>query len=210
MSNPCATKQKLLEVAGEVFAEKGFRDATVRDICEKAGANVASVNYHFGDKEKLYAEVFKYVHEVDCLCHRDIFPEDQTAEEQLHCYISSILKKMLLPGKFSWKGTLMAREMADPSPVLNEIVEFWIRPMSDQLKAIIAKIIDKPENSDAVFFASNSVFGQIFFLKHGHTINIRLTPSLNYDEHLVDKLIHHIFTFSLAGLQIMKGNKKIT
>ena len=48
------TEKRLLEAAGEVFAEFGYRAATVRQICEKAGANIAAVNYYFGDKEKLY------------------------------------------------------------------------------------------------------------------------------------------------------------
>ena len=53
------TKERLMEVAGQVFAEKGFRDATVREICQRAGANLAAVNYHFGDKERLYIESVK-------------------------------------------------------------------------------------------------------------------------------------------------------
>ncbi len=54
------TRQRLLETAGQVFAEQGFRAATVRDICRRAGANIASVNYHFGDKERLYSEVLLF------------------------------------------------------------------------------------------------------------------------------------------------------
>ena len=56
-----STKKRLIEAAGSLFADKGFKETTVRDICEQAGANVAAVNYHFGDKEKLYGEVINLI-----------------------------------------------------------------------------------------------------------------------------------------------------
>lgn len=85
------TKQRLLETAGFVFAERGFEHATVREICRRAKANVASVNYHFGGKEELYAEVLAYGAQQAV----DAFPPDlglgatPSAEEQLHAFIST-------------------------------------------------------------------------------------------------------------------------
>src|SRR5215813_1200149 len=56
------TRQRLLEVAGQVFAEKGFDRATGKEICERAGTNTAAVNYYFGGIEGLYAAVVREAH----------------------------------------------------------------------------------------------------------------------------------------------------
>ncbi|MDQ8185040.1 TetR/AcrR family transcriptional regulator [Pelagicoccus sp. SDUM812002] len=54
------TQVKLIEAAEREFAEKGFHGASIRDITSRAGANVASVNYHFGSKETLFIEMIRY------------------------------------------------------------------------------------------------------------------------------------------------------
>jgi len=53
------TRDRLLEEAEPLFAERGFEATSVRDITAAAGANLAAVNYHFGGKDKLYREVFR-------------------------------------------------------------------------------------------------------------------------------------------------------
>ena len=55
-------RERLLEAAGEVFAERGFRDATVREICKRADMNQAAINYYFGDKKGIYEAVLRYAH----------------------------------------------------------------------------------------------------------------------------------------------------
>ncbi len=57
------TRRRLLDAAGEVFAENGFRGTTVRAICQRAEANIASVNYYFRDKQGLYREVLRFAHQ---------------------------------------------------------------------------------------------------------------------------------------------------
>ena len=115
------TEARLLEAAGEIFAEFGYRTATVRQICEKAGANVAAVNYHFGDKEGLYLAVLRSVPDA----HAEKYPpqsglnETPTAEQQLRAYIESLLHRVFDTGRPGWHTKFIAREMAEPTRALD-------------------------------------------------------------------------------------------
>ena len=71
MSSGETTKARLLEAAGEEFAEKGYEAARIRTICDRAGANLAAVNYHFGDKEQLYVEAVLEAHR----CGTEMLPD---------------------------------------------------------------------------------------------------------------------------------------
>ncbi len=55
-------RERIVDAAGELFAERGFDGTTVRDICQAADANVAAVNYYFGDKQRLYVEAVVRAH----------------------------------------------------------------------------------------------------------------------------------------------------
>jgi AcrR family transcriptional regulator len=54
-----ATRERLLDTAERLFAERGFAGTSVRDITDEAGANLGAVNYYFQSKENLYAQVFR-------------------------------------------------------------------------------------------------------------------------------------------------------
>jgi AcrR family transcriptional regulator len=94
------TRQRLIEAAGEVFAERGFRAATVRDICQRAKANVADVNYYFGDKEHFYTEVLPYVFHSSLQKYPPLLALDNHAspEQQLRAYIHSFMLRCLGEG----------------------------------------------------------------------------------------------------------------
>jgi AcrR family transcriptional regulator len=52
------TKTAILSAAERLYADRGFADVTLRDIIAAAGVNLAAVNYHFGSKDELIAELF--------------------------------------------------------------------------------------------------------------------------------------------------------
>ena len=63
------TREQLLESACKLFAEKGYRDTTIAEICALSGANIAAVNYYFQDKKRLYAEAWRLTFERSMRAH---------------------------------------------------------------------------------------------------------------------------------------------
>src|SRR5450432_600559 len=173
-----ATRHQLLEAAGAVFAEAGFHDATVREICRRAGANIAAVNYHFGDKEKLYAEVLRYSHGKTLEKHPVLLDvaDDAPPEKKLHAFVHSLLLRIFDKGPTAWHGKLMSREMIEPTAALDSLVEERMRPMAGQLAKIVAEILDCSPNDERVRLCSLSVVSQCVFYNHCRPVVQRLFP----------------------------------
>ena len=98
------TKRRLLDAAGAVFADSGFKAATVRDICRLAKANVAAVHYHFGDKMGLYTTLLSEAFTEGLRRYPPDMglPQGAPAEERLFAFIHSFLLRMLGEGRFAW------------------------------------------------------------------------------------------------------------
>src|SRR5262249_61573284 len=91
------TRQRLLEAAAEVFADDGYRRATIAKICRRAGANIAAVNYHFGDKQGLYAAVFEYAQRRASTEDAAALDEAAPPEDRLRAHLVTFLCRLLDP-----------------------------------------------------------------------------------------------------------------
>jgi AcrR family transcriptional regulator len=194
-----ATRQRLLDAAGEIFAEQGFRSATVRDICARAGANGAAVNYHFGGKQGLYNTVFQYAH--DCAMERHPVPVAGAAKaaERLRAFVTSFLRRILDQGRPAWHGKLMAREMVEPTGVLDIMVAKGVRPQFEFLSQVVRELVgDLPP--ERLRRLGASVVAQCLFYFHARPVITRLFPDLVFDDAEIAALAGHITAFSLAGL----------
>src|SRR5579872_740133 len=97
------TREKLIEAAGRVFAEKGYQGATVREICRQAGANVASVNYTFGDKLGLYTEVLRQsVRAAQGAALSAALTSDMRPEQVIRSVITLRLRSLCSEGRPDW------------------------------------------------------------------------------------------------------------
>jgi AcrR family transcriptional regulator len=206
LSDPAhlATRQQILEAAGEVFAEVGFRSATVRDICHRAGVNNAAINYHFGNKETLYTEVLRYSHAKVQAKYPLVLDHGPAAppEEKLRAFIHSFLQRIFDKGPVAWHGKLMSREMVDPTAALDSIIAEKIRPMAEQLRGVVAELLQRPPGDETVRLCSFSIVSQCVFYHHCRPVLTRLYPDQPpLDSRGAAHLADHITRFTLAALK---------
>jgi len=200
-------RQRLLDAAGQVFAEKGYSGATIREICDRAGANVASVNYYFGDKEGIYRSVFEYAHGRvhDHLVQSVAEHADSPPEARLTMFVRAHLWSMLgTEGPPAWFSTLITREMIDPTHLQHDLVESELRPRSDMLLGIIRELLGPNATEDQVRHCELSVIGQSVFYKLARPFIEILHPEQGYDEADIEAMADHVASFSLAGIAAVK------
>jgi len=203
---------KLIDAAGEVFAEQGYQRATVREICQRAGVNVAAVNYYFGDKLGLYSSVLSAsIRSAHGEAVKSALAYSSKPELVLRKVIEEILERLYSGGRPAWSVRIMAHELAQPTPALAQVVDEALRPRYNQLRQIIARILVLPADHETTRLCAHSVIGQVVhFVQGGPVISI-LWPTLNMtkpkDLHLV---ANHIADFTLRNLRALarKNHRK--
>lgn len=197
------TRAKLLEAAGQVFAEQGFHGAKVRDICSRAGANVAAVNYYFGDKMELYEEVLR---QAVCAAHDAPMRESLNnvqPEEALRKIVLYMLTKLCDAKRPSWTIRIMAHEMAQPTPALSRVVDEIIGPNYLMLRRVIGRMLELPPDHEKTRLCAHSVIGQVIHYAHARPVIARLWPELQMTEETMNRIAEHIAEFSLAYISSM-------
>jgi len=155
-------EEQILRAARELFAERGFRDTTVREIAKRAGVNGAAINYYFDSKEALYVAVFEEAYER----FRQPFTEmlggvrDQaTWRAALEAWFEFVLELFLLdtPERSIFRR-LVAQERAAPGAATARIVENVIRPVAGVLRDLVRMSMPDapPEAVHAAFITTMS------------------------------------------------------
>ncbi len=197
-----ATRQRVLHAAGPIFAEKGFADATVREICAAANTNQAAVNYHFGDKQGLYLEVVKLAHtkRMEQVPPAQ-WPTDTEPAEKLRIFIRTTLTRMLETRDLQWPTCLMMREMLQPTIACQSLVEDFIRPQLAQLLEILDEFLPAETTPARRYQTAFSIIGQcLHYRVAGEIVSLLIPAEEIASDYGVDQLAEHITDFSLAAL----------
>lgn len=213
MPNPAAnelSRDRLLQAAVHVFAECGFKDATVRDICAAAGVNVASVNYYFRSKEALYTEALAFAfRQADA---RYPLQDDNDAgllpEQRLARFIRNFLHRITDETHLGWHGKLIAREIADPTSALDRIVEIAIGPAFQRLRDLLPQILGPGWSQADIDRLIHNILGQCLTYRHSRPLIERLCPDIVAGPEAIERTADLIVRFSLAALRQFAADKE--
>ena len=197
-----STHERLLDAAGKAFADKGYRAATVREICGLAGANVAAVNYHFGSKRKLYAEVLSSIFRYAMGRYPPDLGQDEatTPAERLYAFVRAFLLRLLDPEKPAWHRRLLAREMREPSPMMRGVIEKRIRRSHELLHEILTELLGARATPCHMELCVASITAQCLFYQRRRHMVWRALRHVKVSPEGVEALARHITEFSLYGV----------
>jgi AcrR family transcriptional regulator len=193
------TQSRILEAAGQVFAEKGFEGGKVREICARAGANLAAVNYYFRDKERLYIEAIK---RVVCfpLGEQPNWPAGTSPTEKLTGFIHNMVRRLLDPDRPAWHNRLMMRELAEPTSACAELVRDSIAPVARVLQGIVGEMVPTEMPRTERYLLCFSIVGQVIYYCQNRPIARLLMGEEEFARLSPEQIAGHITRFSLAAL----------
>ncbi|MBN2439399.1 MAG: CerR family C-terminal domain-containing protein [Deltaproteobacteria bacterium] len=201
------TRSRLLAAAGEIFAEKGFRDATIAEISLKAGTNVAAVNYHFGSKKALYSEAWRHAFAQSIQAHPPDggVAADETPEERLRGQVTALLQRIADENNREFR--FLQREFTNPTGLLKEVMREEIRPLQQRTEKLVRELLGPQVSETDVLFCEVGIISQC--------INPTVIRSRSKEDREIhdgqkkiddiDAYARHVVTFSLAGIAAVRA-----
>lgn len=180
------TQARIIDAAGQIFAAKGYRATTIREICEAAGVGLASVNYHFHDKQQLYVTVvdhaFAYWKEI-----RQTLPESPPgtpAADRLRHWIRRLAIDVMVRRGESWQERLLTKEVRFPTPECEDVLRARMRPEVDALRDILAELLGSDTPAIKLWLVAYSILGQcLFYDSHREVIRlIRVEEAMGIED----------------------------
>ncbi|XAL98140.1 CerR family C-terminal domain-containing protein [Phycisphaeraceae bacterium D3-23] len=204
---PDDTRRRLLDAAAELFATRGYRNTTVRDICDKAGTNGAAVNYHFAGKDKLHLEALEHARQR--ALHEDPYPAGPPPtgplppEDRLRRHIRGMLGRCFATGPAAWYANMILREMVEPTVALQHAMDGNIAPHQRKLEGIVAELLDADPDDPSDPRPRDLACAVVAMALHYHHCRpaiAHMHPEMSFDQDQAERLTEVIHRFALAGI----------
>ena len=202
-----STRDRILLTAGPIFACKGYRATTVREICELAQVNVASINYYFGDKQKLYIETVVMARQMRVQqVPYPTWDESTPAELKLQDFVSLLLRRLVAMQDEPWQVRLLMREILHPTEACRHLVEEYFRPFFETLCTVIDELVgfrlpDFQRNQSGF-----SIIGQCLYYRFSADVTSMMIDEQQFADHFNQEgLARHISEFSIGAIKQLKS-----
>jgi len=200
------TRRNLLTAAGEIFGEKGYREATIAEICARAGTNIAAVNYHFGSKQTLYSEAWRHAFSESIKAYPPSggVSDDAPLEERLRGQVTAILRRIADENNREFWFT--QREMANPTGLLEEVLRDEIRPLQRRTAGLVRELLGPLVSGEGAKFCELSIISQCLNPVVASGGRGKRNPGQDGPPEIddMDAYADHVVNFSLAGIRALR------
>jgi len=204
------TQEKIFVSALILFAEKGYRGTTVRDICKRAGtANINSINYYYGGKEKLYRHILEFMYS-EFSKRKPEYPDDIPPEQHLRDFITAYCEMEYADNEYTRAFVAISiAELIKPSPWMKPLVKKYVKQQTLDLLVVMRKLMGPNVPDDVVRDCVLSIGGQIMYNCFAWPLVSSVFPDYPAMGKYHPKLAEHIYEFSLAAIMAIKNKYEL-
>lgn len=206
-----ASRERMLEAAGKLFARQGFDSVSVRAVAKAAGVNLSAIGYHFGDKEGLYRGVLRRLIE-------DSEPVMGPAAERLTSgvaaaggdramlaallagFLRHLLGSVLVDERMRWRMQLMLREFHEPTAAFPMLLEERIHPLHNAVALLVGAATDQDAEAPETRLLTAAIIGQCMALGAARTV---VCARLGWDGYTPERVDFIIRTLTPAVLAML-------
>lgn len=206
-----STRQRIMLEAGPIFASKGFRATTVREICDLASVNLASINYYFGDKRQLYNETVVLARQMRVQqVPQPTFDQATAPEDKLRAFVDMLLKRLVAMQSEPWQVRLLMREILQPSDACRHLIKEYFQPFFKMLLEIVDDIVETRLPDHQRNQVGFSIIGQCLYYRFAADTTSMIIGESEFDENYdQEHLANHISEFSLGAIAAIKQKANI-
>jgi len=201
------TKNRILEEAEILFAEKGFNAVSIREVTAAARCNTGAVNYHFQSKKKLYMEVFRsrwiprelkmYEHLKETLARI----ESPSPATVIKAVAEAYLEGPLSEEELRRHRQLIIREINNPTEAFEMVADQTLRPLFAYLQGRLHPYLPGHLDDESLTLDIMSIFGVLLYFTYSRPMISRVTGR-KYDPEFKARLVNQVVRFSLEGLGV--------
>ena len=201
------TRTRILEAAGELFATTGYAETSNKAIAAQAQVDLASINYHFGNRSGLYQAVLaeSYGQELGLANLKQLVGSELAPSSKLRALIEQLVGHATREPQ-AWQLRVLAREILAPTSHLQILFQNEALPKVALLRRMLSEITRIPAEDPALTRCLLCVIAPcLMMLVGGRNFPGPLQEVFQMPPQTI---ANHLFHFALGGLESIKDEYK--